>query len=132
MISHNAPSAVEANTERHHLRQEKWETAGRMKPSWGNALGEIRPGVMLLLQVQRVKNGGLPHHYHVTRLFPPPYPGLALRSGGSEGLISKNNALSPLQGRSSPISIFTVSMYSVLYTSDMYIYLKINAVTPLR
>ena len=76
-------SAVEENTEKHHLRQEKWETAGRMKPSWGNALGEIRPGVILLLQVQRVKNGGPPHHYHVTRLFPPPCPGLALRSGGS-------------------------------------------------
>ena len=94
-----------------------------MKPSWGNALGEIRPGVILLLQVQRVKNGGLPYHYHMTRLFPPPCPGLALRSGGRKLRFNfqEQCTLSPSGSVITNFYLHIIHVFCFVYIRHVYI-----------
>lgn len=122
-------------------RSKYWETPCRWQKgeiavewgNWGNALGEIQPGFILLLWWDGQESRA--HHviitYHQPRWAPPttlPWP--TFTSGReSQHSTSKNSIQSPPQGRSSPIVICKIWMYSAFYTSDMYVYLKAAAVT---
>lgn len=105
------------------LRQERWQTAGRMRPSSGNALGEIQFKFLLLLEVRKVWNQGstmsLSHATNCDQASPPTLPWPVFQSRGK--LASKNSVLSSPQGRSSPVLLCAILTYSAFYTSDMYV-----------